>query len=570
VEISIRNANLSIPLWSHFLMNRWEITVQETPIGGSPTITTMLSRSNDIYRMTLSPTISSVRLSIKANCVFNGTTFPLVHLQQDLAVSGDVLTSVRWKKGGPKDPIGLQKGIPSLHPLLKLIGTDVQIDVQFVDITDLYLSIHGSSAWLRTLMFLRSTEGTIRIMAALGGHPMIWYLAIPASVYSVPVIKPAIMVMPADYGAISYEYSLRGLQSSLHGVSVGNIQSGAEILARVMIEPLSDDRYEVLLPEYIELRKSFRGREDSLPAALHHFRGVLTYEPKGGELRPLYWDVPLGFERAIFDRQYVLIMPLMNGGEGGVFIKHGLYDLISSAMSFVYTHGSTLNYDSIQVSKPVLMVYSQSGGNLFTAVDRNKDGVGGIVLFEPQYMNDYLKNEDNNLTLGKKVISELIRRGIKVVLVGRYKDLPRKYLPNGDGTGIVKFPDEANYSLLTYPFPAGRPLTDAHPLLKLRYSRLVDGQHDKAIGIILGSEDSRTVDQKTIDTELKIDQLIATYRKAGMSDEALVQRVFSAKYLIDDFGGFYLHNLILFGGQVTAPTTGSYRGFIDSALEVIG
>jgi hypothetical protein len=121
----------------------------------------------------------------------------------------------------------------------------------------------------------------------------------------------------------------------------------------------------------------------------------------------------------------------------------------------------------------------------------------------------------------------------------------------------------------------GHPLTAAHPLLKLRYSRLVDGQHDKAIEMILGSDDPRTVDQKTAATELKIDQIIATYRKAGMSDEALVQRVFSAKYLTDNPNdiqphGYYLHNLILFGGQVTDPTTGSYRGFIDSALKAIG
>lgn len=575
MEISIRSANPSIPLWTHFLMNQWEVMVQETPNSGPPTVTTTLSRSAEGYQRTLAPTTGSVRVSIKANCVFTGTTFPLVHLQQDFAVSGDAITPLRWKKGKPEDSIGLQKGIPALHPLLKLTGTDIQIDVQFIDITDLYLSLHGGSAWFRVLTLLRSTEGTIRIMAALSGHPMIWYLAIPASVYAAPVIKPTIMVMPADYGAISYEYSLKGLQSSCHGVSVGNNQSGIEILARIMIEPLSDDRYEALLPRYVDLRKSFRGREDSLPAALHHFRGILTYEPEGGELRPLYWDVPLGFERAIFDHKYVLMVPLMNGGDGGVFIKPGLRDLIANALNFIYAHGPTLNYESLQVTKPVLMVYSQSGGNLFTAVDRNMDGVGGLVLFEPQYMNDYGPTDDHNLTLGKKVIPELIRRGVKVVLVGRYKDMPQKYLPNGKGAGIIKFPDEANYNLLAYPFPSDGPLTAAHPLLKHRYSRLVAGQHDKAIELILGSDDPRTVDQKTIDTELKIDQIIATYRKTGLSDEALVQRVFSAKYLTDrptddQPHGYYLHNLILCGGQITDPITGRYRGFIDSALEAIG
>lgn len=568
MDISIRNFNPAIPLWTHFLLNRWEVTVQETPSGGTASST--LTRGADGYRATLAPTTGSVRLSIKAGCAFNGTTFPVVYVQQDFAVFPGAITPLRWKKGGPNDPIGIQKGIPPLHPLLKLTGTDIQIDIQFVDITTLYLSLHGNSAWFRSLAFLRSTEGTIRIMAALGGHPMIWYLAIPASVYAIPVIKSAIMVMPADYGAISYEYSLRGLQSSFHGVSVGTNQSGMEILARVMIEPLSDDRYKALLPGYVELRKSFRGREDSLPAALHHFRGVLTYAPEGGELRPLYWDVPLGFERAVFNRNYVLMLPLMNGGDGGVFIKRGLRDLIANALRFVYTHGPTLNYESLQIEKPVLMVYSQSGGNLFTAVERNMDGVAGLVLFEPQYMTDYGPTDDRNLTLGRKVLSELIRGGVKVVLIGRYKDMPQKYLPNGNGAGIVKYPDEANYRLLAYPFPPGGSLATAHPLLRLRYSRLVAGKNDKAIDAILGSDDPRTFDQQTVATELTVDQIIAAHRTAGMSDDSLVRRVFSAKYLPDDSGGYYQHNLIVTGGQVVDLTNGSYQAFISSALDAIG
>lgn len=570
MDLSIRNANPTIPLWTHFLLSSWEVVVQETPAAGGPTSTATLVRSADSYKLILAATTATVRVSIKASCAFNGATFPLVHLQQDFAASADTLTPLGWKKGEPKDPIGLQKGIPALHPLLKHNGGDLQVNIQFVDITDLYLSLHGGSAWFRVLPLLRSTESTMRIMAALGGHPMIWYLAIPASVYAAPVIKPAVMVMPADYGAISYEYSLKGLQSSFHGVSVGSNQSGLEILARVLIEPLTDERYKALLPGYIELRKSFRGQENSLPAALHHFRGVLSYEPEGGELRPLYWDVPFGFERAIFDRKYVLMVPLMNGGDGGVLIKPGLQELISNAIQSVYAHGATLNYQSLQVGKPVLMVYSQSGGNLFTAVERNMDGVGGAVLFEPQYMTDYMPREDHNLTLGKKVIPGLLQRNVKVVLVGRYKDMPQKYLPAGNGTGLIKFPDEANYKLLAYPFPAGQTLATAHPLLKLRYSRLLDGQHDKAIDIILGSDDPRSYDQKAIATEAKIDQSIVAFRKAGMSDEALLQRVFNSTFLTDSSGGYYLHNLIIAGGQVVNPTTGTYRGFLDSALEAIG
>ena len=60
MEFSIRNANPSIPLWTHFLISRWEVTVQETPRSGPPTATTTSLRGADGYRITLAPTTGSL------------------------------------------------------------------------------------------------------------------------------------------------------------------------------------------------------------------------------------------------------------------------------------------------------------------------------------------------------------------------------------------------------------------------------------------------------------------------------------------------------------------------------
>lgn len=108
-------------------------------------------------------------------------------------------------------------------------------------------------------------------------------------------------------------------------------------------------------------------------------------------------------------------------------------------------------------------------------------------------------------------------------------------------------------------------------MVKYRYSRLVDGPHDTALDQILGSGDPATVDQATVNRELKVDEMIAGFRRAGLSDDAIIRRVFSAEYEPDNRpGAYYPHNLILVGGQTFDSTSKRYRGFFHTALAAIG
>ncbi|MET9086821.1 hypothetical protein ABZX77_33910 [Streptomyces sp. NPDC004237] len=350
-----------------------------------------------------------------------------------------------------------------------------------------------------------------------------------------------------------------------------NLQSGLEILARLLTEPLTDDRYEKLLGPYAELRKTFRGDPAALPGPLHHFRGVLSYLP-GKDPVPQYWDVPLGFERAIHDEKHVLLVPLMNGGDGGVLLRPKLDELTANAVRTVYTHGTTLDADSLAVDKPVVMAYSQSGGNAFTSAGNNLKGIGGLVLFEAVYTNEYPRDATNHqLMLGKDVIPRLLKENVKVVVIGRWRDRPRSYLPDGKLLrGITVLPDAADYYLLDYPLPPDGKLGSAHPVVALRCARLVDGKHDKALDLILGSEGPAHLDEPTAQSEAAVEASIAGYRKAGLSDESIVRRVFSMKYLPDQSGAYYLHNLILAGGQHLDAKTKTYRGFIQEALSLFG
>lgn len=572
-QLIVDNANPTVPLWNHFLLTTWEATVEQRAAGDASGTPQPVKVGPTGFRVAITDGTAWMRVVIKAGLSLGGTMRPLLLIQQEFNLTPDgALTAAGWRKGPATDRLGLPKRL--LHPLLKLEGSTLSLDVRFLDITDLYIQLHGGSAWFRAMNFLRRTDRAVRVLASLGGHPLVWYVVIPTSSAALPAVKPAIMIMPADYGAINYENSLKGLQSNLNGVSVNApnnfIQSGLEILARILTEPVPDDKFTDLLADYVTLRKTFTGDPAVLPPPLHHFRGVLSYTPDGDPI-PQYWDVPLGFERAIYDEKYILLVPLMNGGEGGVLIKPGLKDLTTNAAQMLYTHSTVLTYDTLTVERPVVMAYSQSGGNAFTATGNNLADIRGLVLFEVVYMNDYPKDDHSHtLMLGKDVIPKLLQRGTKVVVIGRWREQPHRFLPGGKRDGIIVLPNDANYYLLDYPLPPGKRLPDAHPVVRHRYSRLVDGKHDIALDQILGSEDPRTVDPPTIKSELAVDRAIDGYRKAGLTDDAIIRRVFSLKYLPDQRGAYYAHNLILAGGQTFFDATKTYRGFIHDALIALG
>lgn len=203
---------------------------------------------------------------------------------------------------------------------------------------------------------------------------------------------------------------------------------------------------------------------------------------------------------------------------------------------------------------------------MFTAADRNQDGVRGLVLLEPQYVNKYLDNEDHNLTLGRKVLPRLLDRSVPVFICGRYVERPHKYLPDGRADRIHTLPKRSQYHVLAYPLPKTGTVASLHPLVAHRYSRLLHGSRDAAVDEILGSTDPTTFDQETVDAELRIDAWIDRRRKSGATDEHLVRTVFSPEYEPDMGGAFYPHSLVLTGGQSFDTSTNTYRTFINEAL----
>ena len=565
------------PVWNHFLLTGMQVRVKVTDNANRISDVSVPKSANE-FRWAIPDTTTAFDLIIEAALTFEGRNYQLLRIIQTFGTEtseGHIsrLMTMRWQKMSPEQTAGLAKGSPQLHPLLQFSPNDatVTLSLAFVDITKLFLDIHFDTPWFQALELLKGTARTIRVLASLRGHPLIWYVVIPQSAAAEAELKPVLLYYPADYGGIAYENNLAGIKSVAHNTSVGNIQCGGETLVSFLTKSLSDEECDAKLDKFVEMRNKFKRRQGRNPPPLHHYREVLSYHVSGGSLVPDYWDVPFGFETAISENKRILLIPQINGGQGGVAINAGLKDLIASALLMIYAQGTTLTYETVTVGKPILVCYSQSGGNAFTAASRNAADLQGLACFEPQYMNKHLQGEDKSLLLGKDVIPVLVRQGVKVKVVGRHKDgWEHKYLPEGvPDSDRLALPDDAHYSLLNYPDPSKSYDPNASPVLARRYSRLLKNKSDRVIqGLISGALGD--VDTESAAAEEQVEKIIDKHRAAGLTDERLVKTVFVGSYNVDDSGGYFTHNFIIASGQEMRPDGSAIRTFFNQVLASIG
>ena len=406
------------------------------------------------------------------------------------------------------------------------------------------------------------------MLAALRGTPLVWYVVVPQTVFDSGDIQPNVLVFPADYGGVSYvQDRMEGLTASAHDTSVERVQCGGQTLFSFLDRPVADADYGALIGPYLALTERYKNRPGNKPPALHHLREALGYTAGGGRLTPDFWAVPFGFEDALERRRQVLVIPQVNGGDIGFAKATGLKQIVASAVFTIYTQGSVLTYEKLDIKPLILTCYSESGGNVFTAARNNQKDVRALVCFEPQYMN--AKGEDKSLALGKDVIPSLLRSGGKVAIIARRKNgWDGKYLPTGvRPSDLILLPDDANYTLLDYP-DASKPYDPARsPVLARRYSRLLKGKSDKVLDAILGSS-GNVVDLPSVQQELKVEAIIVDLRKRGLTDEQLIKNVFTPEFNADPLGGYFTHNFIVASGQ--PGSGGETVRFFELALAKIG
>ncbi len=549
----------------HFLLKNLSLTCK-TMRGGTEIVP--VTRTAGGFSFAIDETIpGSLEIDLEARYRYDSHDFVLLRIRQTFRLptrpDQPGIVPERWFKVHPATAQGSPVAIPPLHPLLTVAGSDITVAPKFLDITQLFMHMHGHTPWFRALAIVKGTDFKLRVLAHLRGHPFVWYAIVPPKVSTGASVTPHVCYWAADYGGFPYEADKeRGLTTSGHNTSVdtsvGSIQCGGETLCSYLLTPLDHAEYRRVIANYTAVANTFpryrTNKNVRLPPQLHHYGTVLSYDLVDGKLVPKYWDVPFGLERAIEPTDQLLLFPQINGGDAGQSIKGGLKSLAESAIATIYTQSGVMVSSSYAVNKLILSCYSESGGNLFTASENNAADIKAIICVEPQYMNEYLKDKDTgkeenkNLRLGHRVIPILLAGGTKVFLINRRREPWQrgKYLPKGvDLTRLTLLPAEPNLKLLDYP------QKPTHKLIAHRYARLLKHNEDETIKFIQ-QVDQHDIEDAVVVLENKINGLLDDLRSKGTTDDQLIASVFTSDFNIDNFGGFYTHNFVIAGGESEA------------------
>ncbi|MGH2318835.1 hypothetical protein ACRC6Q_13815 [Planococcus sp. SE5232] len=573
MELIIKYSNVKAQIWDHFLLKDTKVTINKFNAKLGITGSDDILKTKDTFRYELEDTFEEIEIIISTMFRHNGVEYQLLKIIQRFLVKREdnhivELIPTRWQKLSLEQKTTIARTTPSLHPLLNVKGGMITILIDFVDITRLFNDIHGDTPWFSALNLIKGTQRHIRVMASLRGHPFIWFVVVPGSVAHIKELQPNLLIYPAGFGGINYVADkIEGITTNNHNMSVGNIQCSGETLFSFLTQPITDPDYDVYLKDYLKLQDRFKYRLGRKLPPLHHFRDLLNYDPSKEGLYPLSWDKPFGFEQAIDKQQQILLIPQINGGDGGIAIQENLMGLVKNVIYYIYTHTNTLTYETIDVKQLILTGYSNSGGNIFTATKRNLKDIKAIICFEVQYMNKH--DENKQLTLGKNVIPALLAQGGKVIIVGRRKnEWESKYLPDGvSHSKLILLPDESHYSILEYPDVSKPYNPSAFPVLKRHYSRLLKNNSDNVITNILGSE-SGVIDFYSVKKELKVEEIIEKFRKSGFNDEQIIKIIFTPK-LNNDHGGYYVHNFIISSGQELSVDGQTIYKFFHQSLDLI-
>ncbi|PFP69927.1 hypothetical protein COK07_29460 [Bacillus thuringiensis] len=584
MEVVVNSQNTTALIWDHFLLKETEVKINKYTISGPP-VSEMMHKTRNGFRLEIEDSIVAIDVSLSTIFRHNGKEYPILKIIQRFNVKKDGMRAIglvptQWQKISPNQVKGISKLSSQAHPLLRVEGGVVTVAIEFVDITQLFFDIHGDTPWFSALELLKGTRRTVRVLAALQGHPFIWYVVIPDSVAANKELQPHLLYYPVDYGGISYPSDkVEGITTPIHNTTIGDIQCSGEMLFMFLTKPITDSNYDTNLEKYLALKDLYKNRKGKKLPPLHHFREVLSYNPEQKKLFPNIWEIPFGFEQAVYEKQQILLIPQLNNGDGGIAIKKNLFKLVENAIFFLYTQSSTLTYETVSVQKLILTCYSQSGGNVFTATSRNLSDIKAILCFEAQYMNRYLKGvdkngrkweEDKNLSLGKDVIPNLLRQGGKVAIIGRRKEQWRnKYLPDRIATAdLILLPDDKHSFILDYPNPSTPYDPSASPVLVRRYSRLLKHKTDPIINKIL-TQESGVIDYKSAEREARVEEIIDKLRKEGHNDENIIKTVFTPELNQEAPGGYYTHNFIISSGQELTPDGQSVLKFFHQALNFI-
>ena len=519
--------------------------------------------------------IARLKIDFSVDVTFDAKLFELLRIVQEfslapLATNSDTvidyqLSPFSWTHSATS---ATRTANANVHPLLdlrNLAKNEVGINALVVDLTDLWDHLHTKNRNYKVYKDLTEpTKVTFRVFAHLGGNAFIWYGVVPSYLTDAGTISAHVFYSPADYAekqniADEKKYLFDNKVQFDADPKSDGAHNGNTLLLGYLLPPVDDARIPTLNPTKFT-KASF------VKWVAGHRRNVVNFEAdKKKVISPLHWNIGAGFERAFYGLgkvkpQQILLMPqvigtggAVKGLESGTHLKNiteAIFDLLQSNTELIASKKDQV----ITKDKMILSCYSESGWDLWASSENNSDNIKAIIGIEPNSINPK----------GKEIIPVLLRKKVKVFIIGRHQGFKNHYRPEIAESlqkQIRFLPDEPR-KILKYP-----PDPDSNDFVKFRVARV----------------ESETLDPLMLPEEKTILQDLAK-RKPPITGKAAIPFIFQEINNSDKLADasltniFYTHNYALTGGQdmtladpsdfYNKPVT--YRTFFQQAVEEIG
>lgn len=528
-----------------------------------------------------------VDLTYTVPVTLGATRFTALRIVQRLIASapaeGDP-PGYRFAPGGWVDALGrLRISNLLVHPLVGPGGVAagrVEVNTLMLDITDGWWALHADNAVYELYREVtRDAPLAMRVLAHTAGVPLIWHAVIPKHLVAATSVSPHIFLQPSDN-----REGQNLPDDELYLRSNGDYFKGdGRALMKYLMPPVPDTAVAGLLSQF---------------PTVTFWRNVLCILRIGsgvrkGQVTPMQWSIPAGLQRA-FERRgdvrpaQLLLVPQRIGlasssasGWYGAAVTGHILRTTDAVLALIQTNTTlTLHGGDTLIARDKLIYsgFSESGYDLWNVGKALGDQLKAIVAVEPQNLNsiqnDYRpkKQVDGGNAaadeqapkaervgeapaVGKDVIPGLLKRGVRVFIIGRHH---RQYRPQVAAHELLRLlPERAERSF------AFRPDPGVNDFVRYRIQRLLDPSVDPLM----------TDEERGILADLAARGL--TGQKA--LEAILVEETNSDRSVADGLQRWYSHQFALSGGDELTfdpaamyGTPVEYRTWFQVAVHEIG
>ncbi|MEG3974172.1 hypothetical protein QT970_06070 [Microcoleus sp. herbarium8] len=472
--------------------------------------------------------------------------FELKHLPPDNSTDYELLPHT-WRFEDLRASLSTshQHNHPGTHSLLQYDDKKklITLECTVLDVTDYWLFLRKNNPNYLSLFALMPPPEKIgfRVLANLSGIPFIWHLVFPKALLFQSSVNPHVFFSPADNAEEKradksdedYFYDTQ--------FSDGRTERNSGQLGKV-----TDGKY---LRDYLA-SPALESKVPTNANFFRYYRNVNKAIPSGSGLVPNFWQIPLGFAKALAEssEKQLLLMPQRheNGGNG-LSTTPALNHIVGAAIRLLRSNSETLGQNfnvPFSIGKYIFSAYSDSGNSVWAACQHEVliANLKGILLIEPMGMGE----------TGTKILGKLLARNVQVHYVGRWRGTTKDIVPAPTSQFAVNladkklqskihfYPSEANYAK-TWSYPPK--VNASQPFIKFRNYRFIDLNSDPLMA---------PLDEKQLIEKLSQDK--------NAKGEDLLKELFQDKFNNDSSGNYYSHNFAISGGQIFNLPAGAFYG----------